>query len=127
MSDHNYHLAAKTMLTDIFKNHFDVLDNDWVLSDDEMDAVISLRDFRIKDQPSISFDEVVDECYRIDTNSKRPMTAGFLIWGGVAYFVDEAEAVTYLNDNGFACSAFSEAYEASEAGEMDECYYTEWH
>lgn len=116
-----------TDLEQAFKEvHTDSCDAAWVLHEDDVSKVLEVMTAR-KAKTFADVLKAVSDYFRIDNKSKRIMTQGFLIWGGVAYFIEEADAVAYLNDNGFACTTFHEAYEASEAGQMDECYFTEWY
>lgn len=116
----------KALLEDMFKNvHGDDCGSAWAMHDDDLSIVTNVLRAR-RATTSEKAENAIGEFMRIDSKTKRVITEGFLIWGGVAYFKEEVDAVEYLNTNGFACTAFNEAYEAAEAGEMDECFHTDW-
>ena len=116
----------KALLEDMFKNvHGSDCDDKWVLHDEDLTAVTNILTAR-RATTAEKAEDAIGEFFRIDSKTKRVITEGFFIWGGEAYFKEEADAVEYLNANGFECTTFEEAYNAAEAGKMDECFHTDW-
>lgn len=72
-------------------------------------------------------EETLNEFIRIDSKTDRLLINGYMVSDGDAYFANEADAVEYLNANGFECTTFNEAYEASERGELDDTFMTDWY
>ena len=116
-------------VTDLIRanvNNGESLPVDWAMNEDDLKIIDMIFDDK---QPANTDDEaeVLQEFVRLDSKTHRVMIAGMMIFGGEAYFVDTDDAVEYLNANGVECDTFGEAYELSEAGEIDETFYTEWY
>ena len=116
----------KAFLENAFKNIHGECNESWTIEDSEVALVADILNAR----QAYSFDDAEDVIiahFRIDHNTRRILIKGYCVWDGAAYFAEEADAVAYLNKNGFACTSFSEAFEAAEKGEMTDCYKTDWY
>ena len=121
--------AFKQTLTSIVKQYIGIdteLPPDYAVNDDDLDLFSKIQN----ENPSMSVFEVMEDCIRIDHVTKRFMSEGYCIFGGVVYFSSqhEAQAVAYVNEQlGKNYENFAQIYDDSENGKIDECYYTEWH
>ena len=117
--------ATKEDVKKIFHSLF-FLEDDWMPTDEDM--VLLQKVFDAKG--AVGWHEqtnVVDNFFRVDSKTFRPMTEGHIIFDGVAHFIKEEDAVEYLNANGVTCESFTEAYEMAQRGEIDDTYFTEWY
>ena len=116
---------TKDELAELVINEYG-LDSDWSPTDEEVALAIKTQQLKSNSscvpEGSMSYEDVVSELFRVDTKTKRLMQSGFIIFDGEAYFAEEADAVEYLNANGFECTHFA----VSEDGELDETYFTDW-
>ena len=120
--------SLKSLYEAAFKNTHDGCDESWTLEDSEVDLISEIMEARAVDATdSEALGDAVSEYLRVDTKTKRILIKGHVVWDGEAYFAEEADAVAYLNENGFACTSFNEAFEAAENGEMSDCYETDWY
>lgn len=125
MSDIDYRAITKLLLKEVFVNNFGDFDGEWFLTDEEADDVISLHASR-SEIVKMSFDELVQDCYRIDTKTERPITQGFVCYNCEAYFASQEDALEWLNRDGHVYDTWEGACKDNEGTEW-ECYYTEWH
>ena len=121
--------SLKSLYEAAFKNTYGECDESWSLEDTEVDLVAKVMNAREVDANAseTALEDAIGEYFRIDTKTKRILIKGHVVWEGEAYFADEADAVAYLNENGFACTSFHEAFEAAENGDMADCYETDWY
>lgn len=125
MSDIDYRAITKLLLKEVFVNNFGPFDGEWFLTDEEADDVISLHASR-SEIAKMSFDELVQDCYQIDTKTERPITQGFVCYNCEAYFANQEDALEWLNRDGHVYDTWEDACEDNEGTDW-ECYYTEWH
>lgn len=103
--------------------HTDSCDATWVLHEDDVSKVRALLTAEEADTFEGAL-KAIKDYFKIDDKTKRVMTDGFLVWGGVACFIEEADALAYLNADGYACSSYEEAY---DAGYLDEREFDKWY
>lgn len=126
MSDANYKEAVKELLMEHFQDEHGDLGSDWELTDEEVDTVLSIHANRNTKLVKMTFSEVVQECFRIETDTNRPMHQGHVCYGGQAYFIEPEDALNWLNRDEHTYNNLQEAYD-DNVGTDWECYYTEWH
>lgn len=112
-------------VTTLIRENLHVSD-DWQATDADVAIVQMVFDDKKPCDEEV-IEETLNEFVRIDTKTTRLLINGYMLFDGDAYFANEADAVEYLNANGFACATFNEAYEASERGELDDTYMTDWY
>lgn len=121
MTASNLDFLVKTSI-----NNGDKIPDDWKMNDSD---VTLLESIFTQKKPANDSDkaQLISDFTRIDSKTHRLMIAGFMIYDGVAYFADEADAVAFLNANGTKCDSFDEAYNLSEEGVIDDTFYTDWY
>lgn len=107
-------------------NNAGELPDDWSMTDEDM-KLVELIFGEKKPKTDEEKEEMLSDYIRIDSKTHRFMIAGFMVFGGSAYFIEVEDAVEYLNAEGVECEDFDTAYELSEKGEIDETFYTEWY
>ena len=105
--------------------------SDWVLTDSEYQRILEAavrysKPLGVDGASCWSGLEVVVDEFKIDDNTFRILTEGYVLFNGAAHFESEDDAVEWLNANGCDCSDWSEARELSEAEKIDYCYWIEW-
>lgn len=85
--------------------------DDWAITDEEADEIqwvlTSLGVNAYTSEEDICL--IIGECFRLDTKTHRIMTAGYLIDDDLAWFIEEQDAIEWLNANGVPCKTFEEA------------------
>lgn len=85
--------------------------DDWAITDEEADEIqwvlTSLGVNAYTSEEDICL--IIGECFRLDTKTHRIMTAGYVADDDLAWFIEEEDAVEWLNANGVPCKTFEEA------------------
>ena len=71
--------------------------------------------------------ELVIDTFRVDHTSDQLIQDGYVVFNNF-FFKSDIDAVNWVNQNTeYNISHFSELYDMAQNGEIDDCYYTEWH
>lgn len=103
--------------------------DDWAITDEDSDDIIAvLTELGVNAHTSSEdIGRIIGECFRMDSKTHRVMTAGFVIGDDEAWFIEEQDAIDYLNANGVACDNIEQAkantqLDFYEGGWFDEGY-----
>lgn len=91
--------------------HSKPMPNDWVINDADADKILFVLNFLGANAYTSEEDLnlIMGECFRLDSKTHRVITEGYVIGDDLAWFLEEADAVEWLNANGVKCSTFKEA------------------
>ena len=66
---------------------------------------------------------IIKQCFKVDTATNRLISEGYVIFNREAIFERKEDAIRYLNQNGFKCTNFIEAFKAWQRGEITACWH----
>lgn len=126
MSDTNTVVINKQLIQDIFLDT-GIMNKprEWQITNEEYTTVLEVFLNKGVAVEEDAIEKAVSKYFRVDSKSNRIMTEGFYVMNGKAYFINEEDALEYLNNNGFPCTKFSDAHNAGEWGEIGETYWND--
>lgn len=66
---------------------------------------------------------IIAQCFKVDTATNRLISEGYVVFNREAIFERKEDAIRYLNQNGFKCTHFIEAFQAWQRGEITACWH----
>lgn len=70
--------------------------------------------------------KIIEGCFKVDSKTNRLISYGFVIFDSEAIFELKADALEYLNKNGFDCTEFMQAFLAGQDGIIAKCWHEDF-